>query len=480
MTEPHDEELTLGTPETLTGAQVQRIREAYRLGRSELAIMCGFPSTGVRIHNIEKKDSWKEGDRERVHAVLMHILADPPRDKKTHRVRGQSAEQRAEHLTRRMHDLGPTLIDPDEDDGGLVVHEVGDAPGPAVSEVPPGPAPTPIAITIRDGIPVLTNSEVSVWQRCRRKWWLGVYRQLAMKVQDFTGHRARGSRVHRALAAWYVPEGQERTDPREALERAIVEDWTAIVAQERQRPSYIDDDSLAELSVRFNDAVSLDRAMVEGYMEWVVEQGDDANLRVTAPEALVGAVIEGEVAGEPVRVQALGLLDVRVRRVADGVRLFEDHKTVGNLQQKRKTLHMDPQMLHYHLLEWLNTPEGEARCDGALYNMIRRSKRTAQAKPPFYERVEVHHNAYELDAYRRRLLGAARDIQRAERELSTGADPMSVVYPNPTDNCSWDCEFFAVCSMFEDGSRVEDAIAALYHVQDPMARYDLVRNKEEV
>jgi hypothetical protein len=85
----------------------------------------------------------------------------------------------------------------------------------------------------------------------------------------------------------------------------------------------------------------------------------------------------------------------------------------------------------------------------------------------------VHHNAYEIDAYRRRLLGAARDIMRAERELDAGADHMSVAYPNPTENCAWDCEFFVVCPMHDDGSRVDDAIAALYVSSDPMARYNL-------
>jgi len=178
------------------------------------------------------------------------------------------------------------------------------------------------------------------------------------------------------------------------------------------------------------------------------------------------------VAGEKVSFRARALLDVRLRRKTDGVRMFEDHKTVGNFASKRKTLHMDPQMLHYHLLEFLNTPEGEARCDGAIYNMLRRVKRTPQAKEPFYERVEVHHNSFEIDAYRRRLMGAARDIMRMERELDAGADHMSVAYPHPMEDCSWSCDFFPVCPMFDDGSHVEAAIAALYEEQDPMARYD--------
>jgi hypothetical protein len=463
---------------------VREIRERYRLGRSELAVMCGYPKTGVRIGNIELRESWKEGDRQRVYDILTALLAGTPPDKRV-RQRSETGVKRPERTDstppQRTAPVatgpGPVLLsDDDVDVEPTLIPDVDDElPEFSITR---GGIQFPAT---DDGVKDLTNSEVGVWNRCKRKWWLGVYRQLTLKTRDYMGLAAVGGRVHRAFAAWYVPDGQERTDPREALERAIVEDWTAIVAQERQRPSYIDDDaSLGDLSTRFHSAVSLERAMVEGYVEWIIERGDDAQLRITAPETEVNALIEGDVADEHVVFRARALLDVRMTRVADGTRLFADHKTVGNFAQKRKTLHMNPQMLHYHLLEWLNTEEGGARCDGALYNMIRRVKRGPTAKPPFYERVEVHHNAYEIDAYRRRLLGAARDIMRTERELNAGADPMSVCYPNPTDACSFDCDFFAICHMFDDGSRVDDAITGLYQIQDPMARYDQVRTEEGI
>jgi hypothetical protein len=40
-----------------------------------------------------------------------------------------------------------------------------------------------------------------------------------------------------------------------------------------------------------------------------------------------------------------------------------------------------------------------------------------------------------------------------------------------TKDCSWDCDFFNICGMFDDGSRVEDAIADLFEERDPMQRY---------
>jgi hypothetical protein len=495
---------TFGVPEPneLTGEFVEKMRTAYHVSKMDFMTMCGFEAKSpARIYNIERKNSWKPGDREKVHAALSNMVINPPKGK-FGRQRGESGSERAERLDRALRNAGIHAdggdVDPKDDAGPVLLDVSVDLDDLMVTDIYPS---VPIAEEhsthvlnptedgygysagdewdddgeshADDGLKQLTNSEVSVWQRCRRKWWLAVYRQLGLAQVDYMGYRAIGGRVHRALAAWYVPEGQERTDPREALERVIVEDWTALAAQVRARPSYGDSEqTIADLSARFNDAVSLERAMIEGYVQWMAENGDDANLRVIAPETEMSAVIEGEVADEHVVFRARALLDVRLRRVTDGARLFEDHKTVGNFADKIKLLRQDPQMLHYHLLEFLNSSEGDERCDGALYNMLRRVKRTAKAKPPFYERVEVHHNSIEIDSYRRRLLGVARDIMRAERELAAGGDPLSIVYPHPTGDCSWDCDFYAICHMLDDGSRVEDALSALYVIQDPMARYD--------
>lgn len=70
------------------------------------------------------------------------------------------------------------------------------------------------------------------------------------------------------------------------------------------------------------------------------------------------------------------------------------------------------------------------------------------------------------------MLGAARDVMRAEEELRAGANHLEVVYRTWRDECSWDCDFFAICPMFNDGSRVEDAISGIYTIGRPLERYD--------
>lgn len=325
---------------------------------------------------------------------------------------------------------------------------------------------------------MVSNSLVQTAKRCKRKWWLGWYRGLAPKNENLLDVRSTGTRVHRALQAWYVPDGTTPTDPRDALERVLVEDWTSIktAAEERGHDEFV----IGDLSARFEKAASLERAMVEGYVQWLQETGADSQLKVIGAEQKVSAPLYDHVRadGEIVPVHAMGLLDVRAYRTSDGARLFLDHKTVGSLKDPVAMLPMNEQMLHYHLIEWLSTSDGEERCDGALYNMLRRVKRTAAAKPPFYDRYEVRHNVQELETYRRRLIAETRDILHMIERLDAGADPMDVAYPTPSKNCTWDCAFFSICPMFDDGSHVEAAIDSLYITVDPNARYEPTKGNE--
>lgn len=474
----------------LTGAQVREIRERYKLSRRELTDMCHFKAA-ARLLNIERNDSWKPGDQETLLAVLQQLLTDPPKDKRG-RIRGQSAQDRIDRLEAMQRTNGSMPPEPatggDEDTppvatyqplldenftDGLVLPDLDEFvhPSQLINDYDYDDAgvsfiPTDDPHVLRP-LKLLSNSEVADWNRCRRRWWLTWFRELQLAVPDITSARSTGNRVHRALAAWYVPEGQDRVDPRDALERAIVEDWTALTAD-----SQLSDEQLSHLASTYADATALERAMVEGYFEWLTETGADVNFEVIASETALSHDLMVDMRdGTELPVRLLAKLDVRVKRVSDGARLFVDHKTVQNFAEPRKTLHMDPQMLHYHLLEFLNTAEGEERCDAALYNMLRKVKRSAQAKPPFFDRIEQHHNVHEIKSYRKRVLGAARDIMQAERALAAGADHLEIAYPTPGRDCSFMCDFFAICPMFDDGSRVEDAISSLYRTGDPLARY---------
>lgn len=315
------------------------------------------------------------------------------------------------------------------------------------------------------GFRLISNSEVQAFKRCRRKWWLTWYRKLKLREESPTGALAIGDRIHRALKLYYVPPGQTPVDPRDALEYLITQDWTRIAHLLQDDPL-----KLQALEKKFADEANLERAMIAGYVEWLAETGADSDLETVASETY----LEAELNVSPVTpVKIIGKIDERVVRKTDGVRLFKDHKTVAELITIRQTVGGDEQMLHYHLLEWLGSKEGEERCDGALYNMLRKVKRTGNARPPFYDRVEVHHSVRELESFKTRLAGSITDMLDVEEALNRGDDPQFLAYPRWTRDCRWDCEFFAVCTMFDDGSRVEPALERWYRVGDPLEYYRL-------
>lgn len=489
-------------PSQLTGAIVLAVREQHKMSRDAFSALVGFTGKSTaRLSNIEKKDSWKPGDRERLAEVINDLMRGEQvrvADTSRHQGGGTAIVPAVTSTPAQLDDEGqpiPPFIIPlpigDADDETELILTVGfesAVVGPRVSATSVMPLVEELRTRrelplielqqkINPTLPAFSNSELRTWKTCRRKWWLAWYRRYQLNGVSFTDVRATGTRVHRALEAWYVPEGEPRVDPRDALERVIVDDWTKITTQANERG--LSEERHAALAVDFTTATNLERAMVEGYVQWLAETGEDSELRIVGSEQPIVATLETEVdygarSGVTTReFQLIGVLDTRVTRVSDNARLFIDHKTVGDVQGPVATLPQNEQMLHYHLLEWLAAESAEARCDGALYNMLRRVKRSARAKPPFYSRIEVRHNRYELDSYKRRAVAAARDIMVATHRLEVmGEDHRDVAYPTPGPDCRWSCDFFAVCNLFDDGSRAEDMIAGLYTEGNPLERYE--------
>lgn len=297
---------------------------------------------------------------------------------------------------------------------------------------------------------LFSNSELKTFKRCRRKWYFGYHLGLTAR-EPWTGPLAIGTRMHIALAAMYDPSNPR--DPAEVLEELIAAD-----AAKNDDPS---DEELKD----FNKEADLCRAMIEGYVEWLAETGADEFYEPLGAEELVEAEFPVHDADDvPVRI--VGRLDQKIRRKDDGALMFLDHKTVGTF--KVPWLELDEQMLMYHLLQKLMHPD-EPVVAGGVYNMMRKVKRTANAKPPFYERLVITHNETELRNFWVRLAGTITDVLAVESKLDEGEDHRFVAYPNPNRDCNWDCEFFHACTMTDDGSRVEEMMSA-YRVIDAYER----------
>lgn len=294
----------------------------------------------------------------------------------------------------------------------------------------------------------ISNSEISCFKQCRRKWWLTYYRGLQFKSKTLVGPLALGNRVHAALEAYYVSGA------------ALVPTYSALLEEDRQ--IYIaEEKELADLE----SEGELGRVMLEGYLEWLEETGADAGIEVVAAERIIEApVLDG-------RAFIRGKVDMKVRRLEDDAIQIWDHKTSARPSDLTTTAHMSEQFLMYSLLEFLNPPEDGRVAAGGVYNILRKVKRGPKAKPPFYERYEVRFNKTSLQNFWTRVHGEISDILALRAALDAGADHQLVCYPRPTRDCTWSCNFYHACTMFDDGSHVEGYLNEFYEVGDPDARY---------
>lgn len=479
-----------------TGAQVMAVRKSMKLSREKFAALVGEPMTAAKLHNIEnEKRAIRPEERDLLRPHMQGVSIST------------STTVTSSPPLGIFHEPYMALLDEDAetiwlDDGGWEVVAdvpVREAPTPTTAaevidylspsstgaravlqgvidrESKPEEPTTEVKVEdpsligikglYHDGLRRVSNSELQTFKHCRRKWWLGYYRGLTPARQSQSGPLALGTRIHESLAAYYVP-GWKGVDPQQALEDLLLRDEAKLI----QQLASDDAETAAPLLIDFKKEADLARAMLEGYVQWLAETGADQGYSVIAPERTLTTVIETPT--DAADIELSGSVDVLLQRTSDNVILFIDHKTTGSFNKLTRMLVWDEQMQQYHLLAEANRPEGSPMVDGALYNMLRKVKRTDTAKPPFYDRVEVRHNSHQLNNFRNRLIGESLQIQQVEQALKQGVHHQFVAYPSPSDRCLWGCAYASVCPMFDDNSRAEDFIEEHYVAINPMRRYD--------
>lgn len=304
------------------------------------------------------------------------------------------------------------------------------------------------------GVVRLSNSELQTFKDCRRKWWLQYYRRLQPKYRDVTGALALGSRIHEALDQYYskgVPLLEAHSNLVNAEKALLLEEFKDVSELEKE----------AELG----------HIMLDGYLQWVEENGIDAELEmVSTEEQITAPLFNGE-------VELTGKLDMRVRRKLDGARMFRDFKTVGgSLSDFANLAPMNEQIMTYMLLESTKEDE-ENRSDGGIFTMLKKVKRTANARPPFYDQIEVRHNIFTLRSFWDRIHGTIADLMKVRKALDEGESPAFHAYPRPSRDCKWKCPFFNVCTLVDDGSAAEQAISEMFEEADPYAYYGTQETK---
>lgn len=303
----------------------------------------------------------------------------------------------------------------------------------------------------------ITYSELGTFKGCRREWWLNYYRHLGLKQRERVSAASLGTLVHNCMEALYV----DGVDPRATLAE-LRQAETAEFAEAAANGTPIQVDYK-----KWESQYELAEKIVEGFLEWRAETGLDCGYRVVAVEEKVSVPVEGfPMAKSWDELQLMGKLDVQVEREADGAILNRDWKTVQTLDEGG--LSRKEQFKYYALIKRL----AGSHINGAQRVMLRKVKRTGNAKPPFYGIDEATYTDSALRRFHAQIWGEIKQIAEATDALDAGADPLTVCGPRPCNDCSWKCDFKAVCPMWDDGSsNPEGMLSAYYEEYDPLARY---------
>ena len=286
------------------------------------------------------------------------------------------------------------------------------------------------------------NSETGVWRRCRLKWYLSFY--LGFLSARINSAFWLGTLVHHVLSEWYLGR---TTDPA----HMFWELGSTLIDYERMESITIegvdlDFNNVAELE----EVLAMGVVMIEGYVEWA-ERTDDFDV-IDSELSYYMPMLDG-LGREFTFVCKLDLLT----ESTEGIRV-RDFKTAKDFRA-RETVHLDSQFRRYPLIVRLAHPDWAKDVVGSEWVGLRKIIPSNRSKPPYFDRVPIDLTAEEYASTEMELLVEVTDILSVEEELNhKGSNHRAHIYPNPTMNCSWDCDFFknGMCVFWRSGGDVTE------------------------
>ena len=332
--------------------------------------------------------------------------------------------------------------------------------------------------------PAISVSDFKSFKRCRRKWDYSSRHRRNLTSEKPQKALYLGSGVHKALETFY----NEETDADMVdtfLQWAQEEKQSIIEAQ----PADLWQDEIDEL----DDAIDLGVGMLKHYKKWASK--DDSNyfdktLLVEQPFLVPIYTRKGTRA----HCNFYGIIDGLVQDQY-GAYWVHEFKTAAQLDAKN--LELDEQAVGYM---YAAKQLWDVDCAGIIYTILRKKTPTVprelknggisiakniattydvyydtlveyygsddeipmdryeeileileEQENPFFKRERVRKTKAEVTEFGERLYDMYRDML---------SDPR--IYPNPTNDCSWDCWFKEVCVQQSDGADFERTLDRLF------------------
>lgn len=275
----------------------------------------------------------------------------------------------------------------------------------------------------------LSDSEVTNYTRCKRKWylknWMGLQRKGRIDNLDF------GTKIHTIWETLYM-EGEEQ-------------------ARETQKEIFPDSIFNDKKEKKFQ---KLSEAMLEGYIEYI--QTADQHMETISAETIYQSQLDDDTT-----IQCI--YDLLYYNHKKGRHEYIDHKTASNALHSLN-LKVASQPKHYLLVAELSDKE-ESPEEG-VYNYALKQFKSSRQDLFWREPAQVPTES--LNQYARYLTSIAAEM-RSDLDRDTG--DIKTCWPA---NYQWDCsgcDFKHLCPAYDHDGDTETIIQLNYIKTDPNARY---------
>lgn len=260
---------------------------------------------------------------------------------------------------------------------------------------------------------IISASELRDFMRCRLKWWWR--HQVRIEPKRRSSNLAIGTVVHQIMERFY------RLDPSKRTRKRMVSIAKKVVATTTERSLMTED-------------LELIQAMVEGYAVWAKEEDEAIGLLKCEPEHAfeLPLVPDGS-------VLVRGFIDNTFKSKAF-------RRTMGYLEVKTASqIRTDALELNLQLAVYLWAMRQlypKAKRYIAYYTVLRKQMPGPRVRADLFHREIIERTDTEIDQW-------VRDTQLAAMDMLNPS-----IYPNPTRDCNWDCDYRHACMQRGDDADV--------------------------
>lgn len=300
----------------------------------------------------------------------------------------------------------------------------------------------------------VSGSEFKTYRRCRRRWMIEFVWRLTLPRPE-PGALGLGIITHEGLQV--ITEGGSL----EAAHERVL----SVVKEQVMELSLTTGPVTEQVVETWMQTANTAQNYLTGYVEWLESTGSDQRYETYAAEQELTMPL---IYHHGYSVTLRGKLDRRMFDRWTERHVFMDYKTCMRFEDIINSAYRNEQFPTYELL-LRNAYPGE-RCGSGVWRMLRKVERARNGDGDFYRDHQASFNDKTMSAVRQRYEVMAREMVDLRLQIEDGDS--SGCYPSPDFRCEWDCPYKHECPMFDDGSRIQDAIQDQYVSFDPYARYE--------